>query len=67
MNLKFKKLKNCIPKRYITSKDEVYKTDELAQRNRSAGAGASETQRATVETIVRDRPKIGRTRVLLKI
>ena len=59
--------KTSPPKGYKTSKDEVYNTDELAQRNRSAGAGVSETQRATVETIVRDMPKIGRNeRVIIK-
>jgi len=59
--------KTATPKGYKTSKDEVYNTDELAQRNRSAGAGASGTQRAAVETIVREMPKIGRNeRVIIK-
>ena len=59
--------KTATPKGYKTSKDEVYNTDELAQRNRSAGAGASGTQSAAVETIVRDMPKIGRNeRVIIK-
>ncbi len=59
--------KTATPKGYKTSKDEVYNTDELAQRNRSAGAGATGSQRATVETIVREMPKIGRNeRVIIK-
>ena len=48
------------PKGYRTSKDEVLNTDEMAQRNRNVGAGAGGQQRNVVETIVRDRPKIGR-------
>ena len=32
----------------------------MAQRNRNIGAGAGGQQRNVVETIVRDRPKIGR-------
>ncbi len=47
------------PKGYRTSKDEVLNTDEMAQRNRNIGTGAS-GQRNVVETIVRERPKIGR-------
>jgi len=43
-----------------TSKDDVLNTEELAQKARSAGAGASQSQRQTIETIVRDQPKIGR-------
>ena len=59
--------KTSTPREYKTSKDEVYNSDELAQRNRSAGAGASGTQRAPVETIVREMPKIGRNeRVIIK-
>ena len=59
--------KTATPKGYKTSKDEVYNTDELAQRNRSAGAGASGNQRAAIETIVREMPKIGRNeRVIIK-
>ena len=58
--------KTATPKGYKTSKDEVYNTDELAQRNRSAGGGGG-TQRAAVETIVREMPKIGRNeRVIIK-
>jgi len=48
------------PKGYRTSKDEVLNTDELAQRNRNAGANAGGGERNMVETIVRERPKIGR-------
>ena len=48
------------PKGYRTSKDEVLNTDEMAQRNSNIGAGAGGQQRNVVETIVRDRPKIGR-------
>ena len=48
------------PKGYRTSKDEVLNTDELAQRNRNVGANAGGGQRNMVETIVRERPKIGR-------
>ena len=48
------------PKGYRTSKDESLNTEELAQRNRSAGASAGQQQNTVVETIVRDQPKIGR-------
>ena len=52
---------------YKTSKDEILNSDELAARNRSVGAGASQAQRQTVETIVREQPKIGRNeRVTIK-
>ena len=43
-----------------TSKDDVLNTEELAQKARSVGAGASQSQRQNIETIVRDQPKIGR-------
>ena len=43
-----------------TSKDDILNTEELAQKARSVGAGASQSQRQTIETIVRDKPKIGR-------
>ncbi len=43
-----------------TSKDEVLNTEEMAQRNRAVGAGASQQRRQTIETIVREKPKIGR-------
>ena len=42
------------------SKDEVLNTEELAQRNRAVGAGASQTPRQVIETIIREQPKIGR-------
>ena len=45
---------------YKTSKDEVLNSDELAERNRKVGASVSQQQREPVETIVRERPKIGR-------
>ena len=54
------KRKPVAPKGYRTSKDEVLNTDEMAQRNRTVGAGAGGGQRNVVETIVRERPKIGR-------
>ena len=41
-----------------TSKDDVLNTEEMAQRARSVGAGASQPQRQTIETIVREQPKI---------
>ena len=43
-----------------TSKDDVLNTEEMAQKARSVGAGASQAQRQTIETIVREQPKIGR-------
>ena len=50
-----------------TSKDDVLNTEEMAQRARSVGAGASQPQRQTIETIVREQPKIGRNeRVTIK-
>ena len=45
---------------YKTSKDEVLNSDELAERNRKVGSSASQQQREPVETIVREKPKIGR-------
>ncbi len=45
---------------YKTTKDEVYNMDELAEQNRKVGAGAGSAQRQLAETIVRERPKIGR-------
>ena len=42
------------------SKDEVLNTEEMAQRTRQVGAGASQQQRQTIETIIREQPKIGR-------
>ena len=48
------------PKGYRTSKDEILNTDEMAQRNRNVAAGSGGQQRNVVETIIRERPKIGR-------
>ena len=48
------------PKGYRTSKDEILNTDEMAQRNRNVATGSGGQQRNVVETIVRERPKIGR-------
>jgi len=45
---------------FNTSKDDVLNTEELAQRNREAGTGASQGSQRTIETIVREQPKIGR-------
>src|SRR6056300_1384408 len=42
------------------SKDEVLNTEEMAQRSRAVGAGASQTQRQIIETITREQPKVGR-------
>ncbi len=42
------------------SKDEVLNTEEMAQRSRQVGAGASQQQRQPLETITREQPKIGR-------
>ena len=47
-------------KNFNTSKDEVLNTEELAQRNRSVGAGVSQTGKKIIETIIREQPKIGR-------
>ncbi|MFQ3341537.1 MAG: preprotein translocase subunit SecA, partial [Flavobacteriaceae bacterium] len=43
-----------------TSKDEVLNTEELAQRNRTFGSGASQAGKKMIETITREQPKIGR-------
>jgi preprotein translocase subunit SecA len=49
------------------SKDEVLNTEEMAQRTREVGAGASQQQRQPIETIIREEPKIGRNeRVTIK-
>ncbi len=49
-----------------TTKEEIQNMDERAAQNREAGAGASRQQQV-VETIVRDKPKIGRNdRVTIK-
>lgn len=44
---------------YTTSKEDALNTDEIAARNREAGAQASQ-QRQVTETIVREMPKINR-------
>ena len=44
---------------YATQKDEVLNTDQAAAQNRSIGANAS-SQRQQIETIIRQKPKIGR-------
>jgi len=50
-----------------TSKDDVLNTEELAAKSRSIGAGAGQRSRPTIETVVRDLPKIGRNdRVTIK-
>ncbi|WP_047547865.1 preprotein translocase subunit SecA [Psychroserpens sp. Hel_I_66] len=50
-----------------TQKDEIPNMDERAAQSRSVGAGASARQQEVVETIVRDKPKIGRNdRVTIK-
>ena len=38
----------------------VLNTEEMAQKARSVGAGVSETAKKSIETIVREKPKIGR-------
>ena len=49
------------------SKDEVLNTEEMAQRTREVGAGASQQQQQPIETIIREQPKIGRNeRVTIK-
>ena len=49
------------------SKDDVLNTEELAAKSRSIGAGAGQRSRPTIETVVRDLPKIGRNdRVTIK-
>ena len=50
-----------------TSKDDILNTEEMAQKARSVGAGASNSQQRIIETIVREKPKIGRNeRVTIK-
>jgi len=51
---------------YATKKDEILNTDQRAAQNRSVGANAS-GQKQQIETIVRQKPKIGRNeRVTIK-
>ena len=52
--------KNPTKQNYKTSKDEVLNSDELSERNRKVGASASQQQREPIETIIREKPKIGR-------
>ena len=48
-----------------TSKDDVLNTEEMAQKARSIGSTASENQ--SIETVVREKPKIGRNeKVIIK-
>jgi len=50
-----------------TQKEEVMNLDERAAQNREAGQNAGQRQQQVVETIVRDKPKIGRNdRVTIK-
>ena len=50
-----------------TSKDDVLNTEELAAKSRSIGASAGQRSKPTIETVVRDLPKIGRNdRVTIK-
>jgi len=53
--------------KYNTTKDQALNSEELAEKNKSIGAQAGNSQRKLVETIVRDVPKIGRNeRVIIK-
>tara|TARA_A100001011_G_scaffold220227_1_gene228208 strand:- start:41332 stop:44694 length:3363 start_codon:yes stop_codon:yes gene_type:complete len=53
--------------RLKTSKDDVLNTEELAQKARSVGSSASQANHQTIETVVRQQPKIGRNeRVTIK-
>ena len=48
-----------------TSKDDVLNTEEMAQKARSIGSAASKNQ--NIETVVREKPKIGRNeKVIIK-
>ena len=50
-----------------TQKEDIPNMDERAAQSRAAGAGASPQAQEVVETIVRDKPKIGRNdRVTIK-
>ncbi len=44
---------------YQTSKEEVLNSDEIAERHRRAGQ-QTQSQQQVVETVIRDKPKIGR-------
>ena len=53
--------------KYKTTKDDVLNTEELAEKSRSIGANAGQRSRQTIETVVRELPKIGRNdRVTIK-
>ena len=53
--------------KFKTTKDDVLNTEELAAKSRSIGANAGQRPRQTIETIVRELPKIGRNdRVTIK-
>ena len=53
--------------RLKTSKDDVLNTEELAQKARSVGSSAGQANHQTIETVVRQQPKIGRNeRVTIK-
>ena len=43
-----------------TTKDDVLNTEEMAEKQRSIGAGAGRAPRQVIETITRELPKIGR-------
>ncbi|SFW13429.1 preprotein translocase subunit SecA [Sinomicrobium oceani] len=45
---------------YQTSKEEVLNSDEIAERHRRAGQQTQSQQQQVVETVIRDKPKIGR-------
>jgi preprotein translocase subunit SecA len=50
-----------------TQKEEIQNMDERAAQSRSIGSGASRQQQEVIETVVRDKPKIGRNdRVTIK-
>ena len=50
-----------------TSKDDILNTEEMAAKNRAIGGNAGQGRSSTVETIVRELPKIGRNdRVVIK-
>lgn len=60
--------KRATPKQKLNlSKEEVLNSDQLAEQNRAVGNSASRASSPQVETIVRDKPKIGRNeRVTIK-
>ena len=52
------------PDKVQTRKDEIQNLDERAAAARQAGQNASNQGRQVVETIVRDKPKIGRNDIV---